>query len=156
VAIRGRDIATSMSRYLVNRLLIDPRITILTNTRITPLLGDRVLKAIELTTGEDKARSTRCRGVFCFIGAVPATDWLSGVAVDEHGVIRTDRDLDLEAMGETWTALGRAPLPFETSIPSVFAAGDVRHGSMKRVAAAVGEGASAVQSIHAAIGARAL
>ena len=101
-----------------------------------------------------RAARAGCRGLFCFIGAEPATGWLTGVALDEHGFVRTDVQLTSE-LGETWTALGRAPLPFETSVPGVFAVGDVRHGSMKRVAAAVGEGASAVRSVHTAIGVRA-
>ena len=85
-----------------------------------------------------------CSGLFCFIGARPATDWLgSGVLLDEDGFILTDRQLSASR------APARAgPLPFETSMPGVFAAGDVRHGSMKRVAAAVGEGSSAVRSVH--------
>ncbi|MFC7571668.1 hypothetical protein ACFQX8_03900 [Klenkia terrae] len=74
------------------------------------------------------------------------------MAVDGDGFVLTDVDLPA-GPDPTWTALGREPLPFETSVPGVFAAGDVRHGSMKRVAAAVGEGASAVRSVHAAIGA---
>jgi thioredoxin reductase (NADPH) len=85
----------------------------------------------------------------------PATSWLSGVALDEHGFVRTAVQLTNDELGETWSALGRRPLPFERSVPGVFAVGDVRHGSMKRVAAAVGEGASAVRSVHTAIGVRA-
>jgi thioredoxin reductase (NADPH) len=75
--------------------------------------------------------------------------------MQRHGFVRTDAQLTSNELGETWSALGRAPLPFETSVPGVFAVGDVRHGSMKRVAAAVGEGASAVRSVHTAIGLRA-
>jgi thioredoxin reductase (NADPH) len=76
---------------------------------------------------------------------------LSGVAIDEDGFVLTDRDVPAQALGEVWTLLGRAPLSLETSIPGVFAVGDVRSGSMKRVAAAVGEGASAVRSVHLAL-----
>lgn len=77
-----------------------------------------------------------------------------GIALDEHGFVRTDVQLTPDELGGTWSALGRGPLPFETNVPGVFAVGDVRHGSMKRVAAAVGEGASAVRSVHTAIGVR--
>jgi thioredoxin reductase (NADPH) len=77
---------------------------------------------------------------------------LKGVATDAHGFIRTDVLLRDEDLRDTWTALGRTPLPFETSVPAVFAAGDVRLGSMKRVAAAVGEGASVIRSVHLSIG----
>jgi thioredoxin reductase (NADPH) len=76
------------------------------------------------------------------------------VILDRDGYIRTDVQLDPNELGPTWAALDRTPLPFETSVPAVFAAGDVRRGSMKRVASAVGEGASSVRSIHAAIGIR--
>ena len=92
-----------------------------------------------------------CSGLFCFIGAAPATGWLGDcVTLDEHGFVLTDRQLpypELPGAAE--------PLPFETSRPSVFAAGDVRHGSMKRVAAAVGEGSSAVRSVHERLAAKA-
>ena len=85
-----------------------------------------------------------CAGLFCFIGAQPATGWLcDGVLLDGDGFVLTDRQL----VGSL-TAGTPAPLPFETSVPGVFAAGDVRNGSMKRVAAAVGEGSSAVRSVH--------
>jgi thioredoxin reductase (NADPH) len=76
---------------------------------------------------------------------------LNGVVLDEDGFVLTDRDVPADAQGEPWTLLGRTRLPLETSIPGVFAAGDVRAGSMKRVAAAVGEGASAVRSVHLAL-----
>jgi thioredoxin reductase (NADPH) len=115
--------------------------------------GERGLERITLThrpTGNDQTRD--CHGLFCFIGAEPATAWLTRVAVDRNGFIRTDVQLTADDLDGTWAALGRSPLPFETSVPAVFAAGDVRHGSMKRVAAAVGEGASAVNSVHRAIG----
>jgi thioredoxin reductase (NADPH) len=117
------------------------------------LEGDNVLERITLTqrpTGNEETRD--CRGLFCFIGADPATGWLTRVALDRGGFIRTDAQLTPDDLDRTWSALGRSPLPFETSIPAVFAAGDVRSGSMKRVAAAVGEGASAVSSVHRAIG----
>jgi thioredoxin reductase (NADPH) len=86
--------------------------------------------------------------LFCFIGADPATAWLGGaVELDDRGFILTDRSLpDAVAAGPAFAA--RDPLPFETSVPGVFAVGDVRHGSLKRVAAAVGEGSSAVRSVH--------
>lgn len=92
-----------------------------------------------------------CQALFCFIGAEPATDWLTDVERDDHRFVRTGTDvLDL---GDRWRDVDRMPLPFETSVPGVFAAGDVRRGSMKRVAAAVGEGSSAVASVHRALAA---
>ncbi len=153
LAIRGADIAAKMSRYLVDRILADPRIEVRTATEITRLDGEHGLERITLThrpTGNEETRD--CHGLFCFIGAEPATAWLTQVAADGNGFIRTDVQLTPDDLDDTWAALGRSPLPFETSVPAVFAAGDVRHGSMKRVAAAVGEGASAVSSVHRVIG----
>ena len=91
--------------------------------------------------------------MFCFIGAEPATSWLTGIAVEDDCFIRTDVQLAGNDLGPAWDTLGRRPLPFETIIPGVFAVGDVRSGSMKRVAAATGEGASAIASVHKAIAA---
>ena len=153
LAVRGPDLAAKMSQYLVDRILADPRIDVRTATEVTGLEGDRALERITLTdrpTGDEEARA--CRGLFCFIGAEPATGWLARTALDQGGFIRTDAQLTPDDLDGTWAALGRSPLPFETSVPAVFAAGDVRSGSLKRVAAAVGEGAGAVSSVHRAIG----
>jgi thioredoxin reductase (NADPH) len=153
LAVRGPDLAAKMSQYLVDRILADPRIDVRAATEVTRLEGDHALERITLThrpTGDEETRD--CRGLFCFIGAQPATGWLARVALDRNGFIRTDAQLTPDDLDGIWSALGRSPLPFETSVPAVFAAGDVRHGSMKRVAAAVGEGASAVSSVHRAIG----
>jgi thioredoxin reductase (NADPH) len=152
LVIRGADIAAGMSSYLVERILSDPRIEVRTSTEVTGLEGGAALEGIVLTDRATGAAETRpCEGLFCFIGARPATAWLREIALDEDGFILTDLRLTPDDLGEAWRALGRAPLPFETSVPGVFAAGDVRHGSMKRVAAAVGEGASAVRSVHMAL-----
>jgi thioredoxin reductase (NADPH) len=154
LALRGSDLGAKMSRYLVDRILADPRIEVRAETEITRLEGEHGLEQITLTHRPTRTEDTRpCRGLFCFIGAEPATGWLTRIAVDRNGFIRTDVQLTPDDLDGTWTALGRSPLPFETSVPAVFAAGDVRHGSMKRVAAAVGEGASAVSSVHRTIGA---
>jgi thioredoxin reductase (NADPH) len=155
VAIRRPEIESGMSRYLVDRLLANPKITIHGGTEVTRLDGGDVLESVSLVGPAGELRQQACRGLFCFIGAEPATGWLTGVALDERGFVRTDVQLTSDELGETWSALGRGPLPFETSVPGVFAVGDVRRGSMKRVAAAVGEGASAVRSVHTAIGVRA-
>jgi thioredoxin reductase (NADPH) len=155
VAIRRPEIDTGMSRYLVDRLLASPKITVRGGTEVTRLDGGHALESISLVSPAGELHEQACHGLFCFIGAEPATGWLTGVALDEHGFVRTDVQLTTDELGETWSALGRRPLPFETSVPGVFAVGDVRHGSMKRVAAAVGEGASAVRSVHSAIGVRA-
>jgi thioredoxin reductase (NADPH) len=100
-------------------------------------------------TGADGDVELDCAGLFSFIGAEPASEWLSGcAALDDRGFVRTDRLLEPAHRGGRWEALGRAPLPFETSHPGLFAVGDVRSGSTKRVAAAVGEGSACVGSVH--------
>jgi thioredoxin reductase (NADPH) len=155
LVLRGSDLFAGMSAYLADRLLASPHITIHTEAEVTALHGDASLSHVTITnraTGE--THDAACKGLFCFIGAVPATDWLSGIALDEDGFIRTDLQLVDADLREIWADLGRRPLPFETNVPAVFAAGDVRSGSMKRVAAAVGEGSSAVRSVHAALGSR--
>jgi thioredoxin reductase (NADPH) len=148
VVIRGHDLDASMSRYLVDRIEADARIDVRTNTRITALDGDRTLTSVRATTGGFDAVLS-CAALFSFIGADPAADWLSGcAALDEHDFVLTDRSLGEEHLDERWVALGRRPLPFETSYPGLFAVGDVRAGSIKRVAAAVGEGSASVRSVH--------
>jgi thioredoxin reductase (NADPH) len=145
IAIRRGDLTQSMSQYLIERIEADPKIELLTGVEVHGLAGQDHLEQAtlrEIATGEQQ--TVHCSGLFCFIGARPATAWLgNGVLLDDDGFILTDRQLP------EGHALGTAgPLPFETSAPGVFAAGDVRRGSMKRVAAAVGEGSSAVRSVH--------
>jgi thioredoxin reductase (NADPH) len=151
LAIRGDDLAAGMSSYLADRITAHPAITVRISTQVADLHGDEHLEAITLRSGDEDLVQD-CRGLFCFIGAVSATDWLEDVAVDEHGFVLTDSALGDGALGGVWGELGRRPLPFETSQPGVFAAGDVRAGSTKRVAGAVGEGASAVRSVHQVLG----
>lgn len=143
IAIRGDSLSSSMSSYLVERIESMSSITVRRHTQVTELHGDNGLDAVTLTdhtTGESERWA--CAGLFSFIGAVPFTEWLAGfVELDEHGFIRTDHDLaDVDLPFE--------PLPFETSRPGIFAAGDSRAASMKRVAAAVGDGSSAIRSVH--------
>jgi thioredoxin reductase (NADPH) len=151
LVVRGPDLAAGMSHYLVDRVLSHSTITVHTATAVTALHGDTSLGAVTLTSREGENTTTGCVGLFCFIGAEPATSWLKGIAVDGDGFIRTDRDLTPDEICGPWELLGRAPLPYETNVPGVFAVGDVRSGSMKRVAAAVGEGASGVRSVHLAL-----
>ena len=149
IVIRGADLAANMSRYLVDRIEADKRIVVRRSTRITALEGDQFLTGVRVSgpSGEETLATT---ALFSFIGAQPASEWLSGfAALDDHGFVLTDRSLAREQLGERWERLGRSPLPFETSQPGLFAVGDVRSGSTKRVAAAVGEGSAAVSSVHA-------
>jgi thioredoxin reductase (NADPH) len=153
LVIRGPQPALSMSSYLLARLEANPKVTILVNSEVTGIAGTSSLERIAITDNvTESSAEQKCRGLFCFIGARPATGWLGDVELHRDGSILTGTDLPHASAGRTRASLGRGPLLLETSVPAVFAAGDVRYGSMKRVAAAVGEGASAVQSVHIAIG----
>jgi thioredoxin reductase (NADPH) len=147
IAIRGDDLAKSMSDYLIQRIDADPHIDLLTGTHVRELAGDPHLAEVTLEhAASGERRVVPCAGLFCFIGAEPATGWLpDSVALDPDGFVLTDRSLGVP---DTLRFAAREPLPFETSLPGVFAVGDVRHGSLKRVAAAVGEGSSAVRSVY--------
>ncbi|WP_406831709.1 FAD-dependent oxidoreductase [Pedococcus sp. KACC 23699] len=154
LVVRGSDIEAGMSAYLVDRLRHDPRVEIQVNAQVVGVAGATVLEAITLASSGAEVSERRCAALFCFIGAEPATSWQSGVVVDRGGFILTGSQLTPTDLPPVWAALGRRPLPFETSAPGVFAAGDVRVGSMRRVAAAVGEGASVIRSVHEVIGVR--
>lgn len=145
IAIRREDLAQTMSRYLIERIEADPEIDLLTGVEVRRLGGDTRLEEVTLThIATGRQRQLQCAGLFCFIGARPETDWLGNdVLLDEDGFVLTDRHLPAAPV-----RLRDDALPFETSVRGVFAAGDVRHGSVKRVAAAVGEGSSAVRSVH--------
>lgn len=148
VLIRGADLGASMSRYLVDRLDNHPQIAVITETAIVGLHGEHALRAVSVA-GSSGERMLTCSALFSFIGAEPASAWLSGcAALDNRGFVLTDRALTNDQLDQRWTALGRRPLPFETSHPGLFAVGDLRSGSTKRVAAAVGEGSAAVRSVH--------
>ncbi len=148
LVVRRRELVETMSQYLIARIEADDRIELLRHTEVRGLEGGSHLEQVTLEDNQTEERRTvPCQGLFCFIGAVPATAWLGGcVLLDRSGFVVTDRSLpDDVAKGPTFG--GRDPLPFETSIPGVFAVGDVRSGSLKRVAAAVGEGSSAVRQV---------
>ena len=110
--------------------------------------GDDSLEHVVLDQPEGTTKIA-CRALFSFIGADPSSEWLSGcAALDDRGFVLTDRALTADQLDSRWDVLGRAPLPYETSHPGLFAVGDVRSGSTKRVAGAVGEGSAAVRSVH--------
>jgi thioredoxin reductase (NADPH) len=134
--------------YLVDRLEAHAGVHVRLNAEVTRLDGERGLGAVHVA-GPSGGTAIPCAGLFSLIGAEPGSDWLSGcAALDEHGFVLTDLGLDEAHLDGSWRAAGRRPLPFETSRPGLFAVGDVRSGSMKRVAAAVGEGSAAVRSVH--------
>jgi thioredoxin reductase (NADPH) len=148
VVIRGPELGAGMSRYLVSRLESHSRIEVLVQTSIVALHGEQTLRAVRVS-GPAGETTLSAAALFSFIGAEPSSDWLSGcAALDERGFVLTDRDLSEKQLDERWTSLGRRPLPYETNHPGLFAVGDLRSGSTKRVAAAVGEGSAAVRSVH--------
>jgi thioredoxin reductase (NADPH) len=148
--VRGAGLADSMSRYLIGRIEESPAITLRTRTQIESLEGDGRLQRVGWRHEPTATREVReIRHVFTMTGADANTGWLGGcLALDAQRFVKTGADLtpvDLETA--RWT-LGRRPHHFESSLPRVFAVGDVRAGSMKRVASAVGEGSGAVQLVH--------
>jgi thioredoxin reductase (NADPH) len=148
LVIRSSDLGKDMSRYLVERIEADPNITLRARTTVVALDGDETVRAVQLD-GPDGDIVLPCAGLFSFIGADPSSGWLNGcAALDDAGFVLTDLSLTPEQLGQDWEVLARSPLPFETSHPGLFAVGDLRSGSTKRVAAAVGEGSSSVRSVH--------
>jgi thioredoxin reductase (NADPH) len=147
LVIRGEGLARSMSSYLARRVEAKENIEILPHTEIRKMIGRKVLEAVELeNTKTHERRTVQTPAVFSMIGAKPCTDWLPPeIERDEKGFIKTG---PAAAGAPAWKAVGRAPGPLETSRPGIFAAGDVRSGSVKRCAAAVGEGGTAVEGVH--------
>jgi thioredoxin reductase (NADPH) len=153
ILCRGTDLGASMSRYLTERIAGVPNISVRLRTDVTAFHGDESLTEI---TQADRAAGTEERlpagAVFVFIGARPNTEWLAGVVARDHrGFIFTGPDLGNPEVRPRWPEK-RPPLLLESSLPGVFVAGDVRHQSIKRVAAAVGDGSMAVQLVHQYIG----
>jgi thioredoxin reductase (NADPH) len=142
LVVRAADLGARMSSYLTDRIWMNPRIRVRVGAAVRELAGDDRLTSIvvEGPAGWDR---WDCRALFCFIGAEPVSGWLTGVARGDDGFVHTDARLPAGPSG--------TPLPFRTSAPRVFAVGDLRSGSTKRVATAVGEGAGAVSSVHAAL-----
>jgi thioredoxin reductase (NADPH) len=151
--VRGSDLNASMSRYLVDRVQGLENVTVHLESRITGFEGDGHLKAVRARIRGREERSFATSSLFLFIGAEPNTGWLRGcVELDRKGFVLTGTALPPgTADVERWRLAARSPFLLETSLPGVFAAGDVRSGSIKRVASAVGEGAMAVSFVHAHI-----
>jgi thioredoxin reductase (NADPH) len=139
-----------MSRYLVDQVQAHPSIEVHTHTQVRELHGNGALEAVSVEdTAAGRTEAVEAGALFVFIGADPCTAWLSdALAIDDDGFILTGQDLALSHLDPAGDGRQRPPLPLETSLPGVFAAGDVRSGSIKRVASAVGEGAMAVRLIH--------
>src|SRR5690606_18730194 len=147
--VRGDSLEAKMSHYLVKRIYEHARIDVRLNTEVTACHGDDHLERLTLLdTRTGAAEEVASRYLFVFIGAAPHTDWLGDeVARDDRGFVLTGPDLNAEQHLKNWP-LERAPFLLETNVPGIFASGDVRSGSVKRVASAVGEGSVAVYFMH--------
>ncbi len=149
--VRSGGLSSTMSRYLIQRLEENPGVDMHYQTEITALEGAEHLERVTWRDRRNEEESTHAiRHVFIMAGASPRTQWLRGcLAMDEKGFVLTGRDLDAAGAGENprWP-LDRAPQMLETSLPGVFAVGDVRAGNVKRVASAVGEGAISIHLVH--------
>ena len=153
LVIRGDDITKKMSAYLSRRVQAQPNIEIVYRTEIRKMFGDQKLEQVELeNTKTGERRTVKTQAVFSMIGARPCTEWLPPeIERDEKGFIKTGAEV---ADAPAWRPNKRRPAPLETSLPGIFAAGDVRSGSVKRCAAAVGEGGMAVAGIHISLASR--
>lgn len=150
LVIRGNDLSHSMSDYLSRRVLAQENIELLSSTTIRRMTGNSVLEAVELeNTKTAERRTVETPAVFSMIGATPCTEWLPPeIMRDTKGFIQTGT---LVAEAPMWAKAARPPAALETSLPGIFAAGDVRSGSVKRCAAAVGEGSMAIAGVHEAL-----
>ena len=151
VLVRGSDLGRSMSRYLVDRIQSIENVTVHLNASVTALDGNGRLGAVRYVQKGDGEKSIATGSLFNFCGADANTEWLRGcVDLDSKGFVTTGPSLPPTVTdSERWKAIGRAPFLLETSLPGVFAAGDVRSGSVKRCASAVGEGSMSVSFVHA-------
>jgi thioredoxin reductase (NADPH) len=148
--VRSGGLAETMSRYLILRIEDSKNIELHTSTEIEALEGDRHLERVRWRNKATGAAETReVPHVFMMTGAVPSTAWLANcVALDEKGFVKTGPDLSREDLAAARWPLPRPPHLLETSLPGVFAVGDVRSGNVKRVASAVGEGSIAISFVH--------
>ena len=149
ILVQGDSLAAKMSQYLVNRIEATENIEVRLDTEVVACRGSTQLEGIELRTkGQEETESVPAEYVFVFLGAAPNTSWLDGlIACDDRGFILTGPDLVREEHLSDWP-LERPPFMLETNVPGVFACGDARHESVKRVASAVGEGSVSVYFMH--------
>jgi thioredoxin reductase (NADPH) len=153
ILVRGDSLTDTMSAYLIDELEAAPTIEIRQNTTVEDGQGQHRLQELVLKNqATGRVETVRAAALFVLIGAEPRSDWLDGtVKRDDRGYVYTCRELSsrYDPVSDLWPRRDRAPFPLETSLPGVFAVGDVRHNSVKRVAAAVGSGATAIASVHA-------
>jgi thioredoxin reductase (NADPH) len=153
--VRGDSLARSMSDYLIREIEVTPNLGVRLNTVVRDGHGTDHLDALTLHDGlQDRIEQVPAAALFVLIGGEPRTGWLPAAVQTDDGYILTERDVVRhEAAAACWP-LDRAPLPLETSIPGVFAVGDARYRSLKRVTSAVGDGAMAVRLAHGYLAAR--
>ncbi|MBI3529045.1 MAG: FAD-dependent oxidoreductase [Betaproteobacteria bacterium] len=153
ILVRSDGLAESMSRYLIRRIEENPNITLHVRTEIVALEGaDRLERVGWRSASSDNVEMREIGHVFLMTGAVPNTDWMQGcVSLDDKGFVRTGADLHAEDLTAAQWPLPRSPYLMETTLPAVFAVGDVRSGSVKRIASAVGEGSICIQFVHRAL-----
>jgi thioredoxin reductase (NADPH) len=150
ILVRGSSLASTMSQYLIDQIKATPNIQLWAHASVTEAHGEKRLEEISvLCSDTNKVERVPASAMFIFIGALPRTDWLAGVVErDERGFLLTGPDLMHGGQRPKGWDLDRDPFLLETNVPGIFAVGDVRHGSVKRVASGVGEGSVAVQFIH--------
>jgi thioredoxin reductase (NADPH) len=150
IVVRGNSLSSTMSQYLIDQIKEVPNIQLWANASVAEAHGATHLEEISfLCSDTNKIERVPATAMFIFIGALPRTDWLAGVVErDERGFILTGPDLIRDGQRPKGWNLDRDPFLLETNVPGLFAVGDVRHGSVKRVASGVGEGSVAVQFIH--------
>ena len=153
VLVRSASLATSMSRYLIRRIEESPNVIVRPHTEIITLEGNHHLESVRWRNSQTgQTEKHNIRHIFVMTGADPNTSWLNGcIVLDAKGFINTGPDLSSENLSAVGWSLKRQPYLLETSLPGVFAAGDVRGGSIKRVASAVGEGSTAISFVHKVI-----
>jgi thioredoxin reductase (NADPH) len=151
--VRSEGLADMMSRYLIQRIVDNPGIALRTHSEIIGLEGNQRLERVRWRDARQPDDETHdIRHVFVMTGALPTTKWLDGcVALDSKGFIKTGPDLSPDDLAAAKWPVARPPYLLETSLPGVFAVGDVRGGNVKRVAAAVGEGSIAIAFVHQAL-----
>jgi thioredoxin reductase (NADPH) len=151
--VRAAGLEETMSRYLIRRIETNPVIVLRPKTEVVALEGTTRLERVSWRDNATGTVSTHdIRHVFSMTGAVPCSSWLQGcLALDEKGFIKTGPDLSAEDLAGARWPLARSPHLLETSLPAVFAVGDVRGGNVKRVASAVGEGSIAITFVHQAL-----
>jgi thioredoxin reductase (NADPH) len=146
IVVRGSGLEKGMSRYLIDQIAATPAIRVLPSTQVERVHGETHLERIELRTNGETT-TVDATGLFLFVGAVPHSDFLrNAVALNEQGFVLTGPDIPADALRH-WP-LERDPYLLECSVPGIFAAGDVRHGAVRRVASAVGQGSIAISLVH--------